>query len=364
MRRRLSTASRRVIDLRSDTVTRPTAAMRSAMQSAEVGDDVWGDDYTTVRLQREAAALLGKEAALFVPSGTMGNIIAAGLHSRGRRGASAVCGDASHIFKYEVGGAAQLWGLSLETVPTQADGTLALGDIRGALRDEDQHYPATALVCLEQTHNLMGGRCLGADLAGVDAYMRSVSALCRERGLALHIDGARLLNAAVALEAEPSELVRRADSVTVCLSKGVGCPAGSVLAGDAQFIEEARRLRKMLGGGMRQVGVLAAPALVGLAEYRETMAQDHRNARRLAVGLDGIGGVDVDVGSVQTNLLFCDLDRRIDGVVLQRRLLDEHGVDMSAGYVVKGASKLRFVTHRDVSDVDIEAVIDAVKASV
>ncbi len=255
------------IDLRSDTVTKPTDAMRSAMASAEVGDDVYGEDPTVNRLEALAAEMLGKEAAVFVASGTMGNLIS--LLSHGARGDEVILGDNAHIFYYEQGGMAAVGGMHPRTVPNLTDGTMALDALEHAIRSEDEHFPYSRIIALENTHNRCGGRVLTAD------YTDAVGALAHAHGMVLHIDGARLWNAAVAQNVTPARLAAAADSVTCCLSKGLAAPVGSVIAGSEPFIRRARRNRKLLGGGMRQAGVIAAAGIVALAEMYDRLAEDH-----------------------------------------------------------------------------------------
>ena len=270
------------IDLRSDTFTLPTPAMRKAMVSAPLGDDVFGEDPTVNQLQALAAERMGFEAALFVSSGTQGNLVS--LLSHCGRGDEVIMGDQAHTFRYEQGGSAAVGGIHPRTLPTQADGSLRLEDIAAAIREDNDHYPISRLVCLENTHNRCGGRYL------TPAYTRSVAELAHRHGLKLHIDGARLFNAAVAQGVDVRELVQGADSVTFCLSKGLSAPAGSVVCGSAEFIRRARRARKVLGGGMRQAGVLAAAGIVALTEMVDRLADDHRHARRLAQGIAGTAG--------------------------------------------------------------------------
>ena len=284
------------IDLRSDTITRPTPAMCMAMANAEVGDDVFGEDPTVIRLEEMAAELMGKPAALFVASGTMGNLVSQLAHCR--RGDEVLLGDQSHVFFYEQGGSAAVGGLHPRTLPNALDGTIDLEMLESAIRPDDVHFPRTGLILLENTHNRCGGRVLPA------AYVQAVGALARKNGLKLHIDGARIFNAAVASDRPPAELVAPADSVTFCLSKALGAPVGSVVCGDAAFIAEARRMRKLLGGGMRQAGVLAAAGIVALKEMAPRLAEDHENARRLAQGLTAIAGLVVDMTTVETNLVY------------------------------------------------------------
>ena len=272
----------RTIDLRSDTVTLPSPAMRRAMAEAPLGDDVYGEDPTVNRLEALAAERVGKEAALLVVSGTMGNLCALLAHCA--RGEEVIVGDQSHIYNYEAGGAAVLGGVAFHVVPTLPNGELPLSELAAAVRDPgDSHEAITRLICLENTHN----RCGGVALA--PAYMRDVQAFARARGLAVHLDGARLFNAAVAQRTDASSITQHVDSVQFCLSKGLAAPVGSIVAGDAAFVARARRIRKLVGGGMRQAGVLAAAGIVALEEMVERMAEDHANARMLAEGLAGAG---------------------------------------------------------------------------
>lgn len=302
-----------IIDLRSDTITQPTPAMRSAMAAAEVGDDVFGEDPSVNRLEQMAAELMGKPAALFVASGTMGNLVSQLAHCR--RGEEILLGDQSHVFVYEQGGSAAFGGLHPHILPNANDGTIALGALEAAIRPDDVHFPRTGLVLLENTHNRCGGRVLAPD------YVDSVGELTRRHGLKLHIDGARIFNAAVALNRPPAALVDPADSVTFCLSKALGAPVGSVVCGRRAFIEEARRVRKRLGGGMRQAGVLAAAGIVSLEEMVPRLAQDHANARRLAEGLATIEGLAVDLAAVETNLVYIKVTRsRLSAPELVARL--------------------------------------------
>jgi threonine aldolase len=268
----------RIIDLRSDTVTHPTDAMRQAMFEAAVGDDVFGEDPTVNRLEVMSAQKMGKEAALFTASGTMSNLIAVLTHTQ--HGNEIILGSESHIFWYEVGGAAALGGVVMRTVPNDNDGQLALGDIEKTIRDKTNiHYPETTLLCLENTQNRCGGAVLTPE------YMDSAVQLAHRHGLRVHLDGARIFNAAVALGIPAVELTRGVDSVGFCLSKGLSAPIGSVLCGSKEFIERARKRRKMLGGGMRQVGVIAAAGIVALETMIDRLAEDHANARKLAEGL-------------------------------------------------------------------------------
>lgn len=339
---------RRIVDLRSDTVTEPTPDMRRAMAEAEVGDDVFGDDPTVNRLEALAAARLGKEAALFVASGTMGNLVAFLTHCQ--RGHEAILGDKSHTFLNEAGGAAALGGIHPRTVPNQPDGTLRLEDIQAAIRGDNVHYPRTRLISLENTHNYCFGTPLGVE------YTRAVGDLARSRGLALHIDGARIFNAAVALGVDARELAAPADSIQFCLSKGLGAPVGSLVCGTRPFIAEARRNRKMLGGGMRQAGVLAAAGLVALTQMGDRLADDHANARRLAQGMAGLPGLIPD--PVHTNLVFFQLAPEVKlteaGFV---RALEERDVRLLS----LGPRRFRAVTHCWIDADDIEAALVAMR---
>jgi len=336
------------IDLRSDTVTHPTPAMREAMYRAEVGDDVFGEDPTVRRLEEMAAERMGKEAALFVASGTMGNLVALLTHCG--RGDEVILGDRSHTFVYEQGGMAALGGITPRPIPNQPDGTLRLEDIRAAIRSENVHYPRTRLVCLENTHNLCDGAPLTAE------YTAAVARLAHSCGLRVHLDGARIFNAAAALNCDVRDLVQEVDSVMFCLSKGLCAPVGSVLCGSADFIYEARRARKVVGGGMRQAGVLAAAGIVALEQMTGRLAEDHARARRLAEGLAQIPGVQV--GPVYTNIFYFWLD----GVPMAPQeflhRLREQGV------LVLGREDGRFraVTHYWITDEDIEATLRAVRA--
>ncbi len=332
---------RRVIDLRSDTVTHPTPEMREAMYRAEVGDDVFGEDPTVNRLERMAAERMGKEAALFVVSGTMGNLVALLTHCG--RGDEAIVGDQSHTFLFEQGGMAALGGITPRPIPNQADGTLRLEEIEGAIRGDNVHFPRSRLVCLENTHNM----CNGAPLT--PEYTAQVARLAHAHGLRLHLDGARVFNAAAALGVDVRELVREVDSVMFCLSKGLCAPVGSLLCGDADFIAEARRARKVVGGGMRQAGVLAAAGIVALEKMTDRLGEDHARAKRLAEGLAQLPGVGVS--PVSTNILYFWLtdETNVSPEEVASRLAER-------GVLVLGREDGRFraVTHYWITDEDIE----------
>lgn len=340
------------IDLRSDTVTHPTPAMREAMYRAEVGDDVYGEDPTINRLETLAADITGKPAALFVPSGTMANAIALLTHCR--RGDEIIMGDRSHTYLYEVGGAARLNGSPARPIPTLPDGTLDRARLAASFLGDDIHEARTGLLCLENTHNMCGGRVLPP------ATLRELAAPARARGLPVHMDGARLFNAAVALGLPASALAAEVDSVMFCLSKGLSAPVGSILAGPADFIAEARRIRKLLGGGMRQAGILAAAGIVALTEMVDRLAEDHANARRLADGLANLPGLDIAPETVETNILFFalrDPDGRPADVAPFVRAAAEAGVLLSGG----DDGRIRAVTHAGLTPADIDTALAALQ---
>jgi len=343
----MSDQEKHIVDLRSDTVTKPTAAMRAAMEAAEVGDDVYGEDPTVNKLEALVAEMLGKEAAVFVASGTMGNLVSVLSHCG--RGDEMILGDFAHIFRSEQGGSAALGGVHPHTVRNQPDGTLDLNDITAAIRPNDPHNPITRLICLENTHNFCGGRVLPAD------YMDSVGNLAHERDLKMHVDGARLWNAAVALNVSPARLLKNADSVSVCLSKGLGAPVGSVVAGSAEFIEKARRNRKVVGGAMRQAGVLAAAGIVAVTEMVERLADDHANAKTLATGLSEIEGIEIDPSTVETNIVFFTLQEPSITPVEMAQKLRSQGVLLNAG----ASRRMRAVLNHHVTAEDVPAVLNA-----
>ena len=336
----------RVVDLRSDTVTHPSPEMRRAMYEAELGDDVYGEDPTLNALEAKAAERLGKEAAVFVASGTMGNLVSVLSHAQ--RGDEIILGNKAHIFRSEAGGASALGGVSFHTIPNDERGMLDLDDIQAAVRPNDPHMPRTALVCLENTQNMCGGATLTQD------DMKSVADVARANGIPVHVDGARIFNAAVALEAPVSELVKDVDSVTFCLSKGLSCPIGSIIVGSEDYILEARRWRKMVGGSMRQVGVIAAAGLVALDNMVERLAEDHSNARKLAHGLAEIPGISVEPDALPTNLVFFDVERE-DWDELHRQLV-ERGVKGGGGQ-----KRWRYVTHYGITESDIDYTLETVR---
>ncbi len=334
-------------DLRSDTVTQPTLEMREAMAMAEVGDDVYMDDPTINALQEKSAAMLGKEDALFVPSGTMGNLLALLVHCQ--RGDEVIVGDCAHIYVNEAGGMSALGGVHPRPIKNQADGTLALDDIRAAIQTEDVHHTITRLICLENTQNICGGVALSAE------YTQEVGKVARENNLSLHIDGARIFNAAAALNVDVKELVAPADSVMFCLSKGLVAPVGSMLVGSQKFIKRARHLRKMLGGGMRQAGILAAAGLISLETMTARLGQDHVRAKILFEGLKQVRGLKLGA-SPQSNMVYFDL---LDEVQLSvNQIVDEM---KKRGVLVDwaGPRRFRLVTHYWVDDVGVEQTLEA-----
>ena len=338
----------RQVDFRSDTVTHPSPEMRRAMAEAEVGDDVFGDDPTVNRLQEMAAERLGKEAAIFVSSGTMGNFVAALAHCD--RGDEMIVGDRAHIFNGEGGGASVLGGIAYHTIPNDERGMLDPDDVQAAIRPIDAHYTRTGMIALENTHN----NCGGAVLTPEDT--KAVADVAHRNEIPLHLDGARIFNAAVYLETPVSELVKDADSVSFCLSKGLSCPIGSVLCGSHEFIERAHRWRKVLGGGMRQVGVVAAAGIVALDGMVERLAEDHTNARRLSRGLAGIPGISIDPDGNHTNLVFFDIVGG-DPAVLARAL-EERGVRGG-----RPTRRWRFALHYGITADDVDYALDVVETT-
>lgn len=341
------------IDLRSDTVSWPTPEMREAMATAPVGDDVYGDDPTVNRLQEDAARMLGKEAGLFVASGTMGNITAALTHCG--RGDEMIVGREAHMFINEAGAASGLGGIHPNIIDVQPDGTLPLAAIRRAVRGEDVHFPSTRLICLENTQGAKGGIPISAE------YTRQVGELAREFDLKLHIDGARIFNAAAALNTPVHELVAPADSVSFCLSKGLCAPVGSVLVGSREFINRANRIRKSLGGGMRQAGVLAAAGLIALHKMSKRLHEDHANACLLAEGLARNPHIQLDVSRVQTNMIYIELNESapITSSELGARLKSEYKI-LIAPY--PGSRRIRLVTHYWITPEHVEQVLSAVSS--
>ncbi len=337
------------VDLRSDTVTQPSPEMRRAIYEAELGDDVYRDDPTVNALEEKAAAMLGKEEGLFVTSGTQGNLVSMLAHAQ--RGEEVVVGDQSHIFRNEAGGASVLGSLFLFPIKTNEIGFLEPDDIRAATNPDDYHVPPTRLLCIENTHNHSNGQPLNQQ------QVRAMADAAREGGMLVHVDGARLFNAAISLGVDASELIEPVDSATFCLSKGLSCPIGSVVVGDSDFIDRARRWRKMLGAGMRQVGVVAAAGIYALDHMIERLAEDHDNASKLAFGLAEIEALRLNPDRVKTNIVYFNVPPGSGRAISAR--MRERGISVSPGDPV-----MRMVTHYGISSEDIDYTLMAMRESV
>jgi threonine aldolase len=341
----------KTIDLRSDTVTHPTDEMRQAMYKAEVGDDVFGEDPTVNRLEELAAQKMGKEAALFTPSGTMSNLLA--VLSQTRHGDEIILGSEAHIFWNEVGGAAALGGVILRTVENKPDGTMNIRIAEEAIRSQNIHYPPTTLLCLENTQNRCGGSALTAD------YTAEICKMAHSHGLKIHLDGARIFNAEVALGVSAATLAAPADSVCFCLSKGLSAPVGSLLCGSKDFVMRARKLRKMVGGGMRQAGVIAAAGIVAIEKMVQRLAEDHDNAKKLALGIASIKGMMIDPSEVQTNIVMFEPSENMEapGFI---KLMQGAGVL----FTYPGGHRVRGVVHRMISATDIDEALLRIKQAI
>lgn len=337
----------RIVDLRSDTVTQPTQAMREAMYRAEVGDDVYGEDPTVKRLEELGAAKLGFPAALFAASGTMGNLLALLAHTK--KGDEVFLEEESHIYYYEVGGMAALGGLLPRLIKGER-GKITPQALREAHRGTNIHFPEPALLCLENTHNRGGGSCY------TPQEMATLVDCARELGLRVHVDGARIFNAAVACGCDVKELVQGVDSVQFCLSKGLGAPMGSLLVGSEDFISRARKWRKMIGGGFRQIGIMAAAGIVALETMVDRLAEDHRLAKKLALGLAEIPFIKVNPEEVETNIVVAYLDEKLITVPQFVAGINKQGVKAN-GY---GSNRIRFVTHKDVNEADIDYALQVI----
>ena len=338
------------IDLRSDTVTRPTPAMREAMAKADVGDDVYAEDPTVNRLQEMAAVRTGKEAALYVPSGTMGNLASILAHCQ--RGDEVMLGDKSHTFLYEAGGISALGGIHSRQLTNQPDGSLLLSELEEGLRGPDSHFPPSRLISLENTHNRCGGT------YQTPAYFRQVSEFARSHGLKLHLDGARIFNASVVQGVDVKEFTQHVDSLTFCLSKGLAAPVGSLICGTREFIQRVHRQRKVLGGGMRQAGILAAAGIVALETMVERLSEDHARARALAERLGKMRGLVIDMGGPATNMLFLSLAESVPMSAKEvAEKLKERGVLVG----VVGARQFRLVTHYEITDAGVDQATAAFK---
>jgi len=338
----------RQVDLRSDTVTHPTPEMRQAMFEAEVGDDVYGEDPSVNRLEAMAAERLGKEAAVYVASGTMGNLVSVLAHAG--RGDEIILGDKAHIFRSEAGGVSALGGVAFQTIPNDERGMLNPDDVAEAIKPPNLHFTRTAVVAVENTHNGAGGTVLTPE------DIKLIADVAHAADVPVHMDGARVFNAAVALEAPVAELVKEVDSLTFCLSKGLACPVGSVICGTEEYIAQARKWRKIVGGSMRQAGIIAAAGVVALDTMVDRMADDHANARKLANGLNEIEGISIEPDKLPTNLVFFEVNHP-DRAGLARKL-NERGV------LGGGAQKRwRYVTHYGITEEDIDYTLDVFKTA-
>ena len=338
----------RQVDLRSDTVTHPTPEMRQAMFEAEIGDDVYGEDPSVNRLEAMAAERLGKEAAVYVASGTMGNLVSVLAHAG--RGDEIVLGDKAHIFRSEAGGVSALGGVAFQTIPNDERGMLDPDDVAQAIKPPNVHFTRTALVALENTHNGAGGAVLSPE------DIKLIADVAHAADVPVHVDGARVFNAAVALEAPVAELAKDVDSITFCLSKGLACPVGSVICGTEEYIAQARKWRKMVGGSMRQAGIIAAAGIVALDTMVERLADDHANARKLANGLNDIDGISIEPDKLPTNLVFFEIAH--PDLAGFARKLNERGI------LGGGAQKRwRYVTHYGITEDDIDYTLDVFEAT-
>ena len=338
-----------IIDLRSDTLTNPTKAMRKAMSEAEVGDDVFSEDPTVNQLEKIAAERMGKEAAIFVPSGTMGNLIS--ILSHCERGDEVILGDQSHIFLNEVGGLSALGGIHPHIIKNEPDGTLDLKTIEQKIRTSDIHYPPTRLITLENTHNY----CMGSPIS--PEYMRQVGNLAQKYNLKIHIDGARIFNAAIALKLDVKDLLCEADSVMFCLSKGLSAPVGSIVCGSKNFIHKTRKWRKMVGGGMRQSGHLAAAGIIALNDLTERLKEDHFNAQKLAQGLARLKRIVLKPELIKTNIIFFSLEHSNINPETFLENLEAQGIKI----LMIHEGVFRIVLHREISETQVELVIKAMK---
>ncbi len=340
------------IDFRSDTVTWPTPAMREAMKQARLGDDVYGEDPTVNLLEKEAAGRVGKEAGLFVASGTMGNL--AGILSHAHRGDETICAADGHVLQWEAGGMATIGGIVPRPLPTDRQGRMDLDQVEAAVRGDDPHLPRSRLILVENSFGARNGFPVPPD------YFDAIRAIADRHGMAVHLDGARLFNAAAALGLEPADLTRSVDSVTFCLSKGLCAPVGSVLCGSKEFIHQARRVRKSLGGGMRQAGVLAAAGLISLNEMTGRLGEDHANARRIALGLAKIQGIDLETENIRTNIVYFALEPAcpLSAADLVERLQRDFGVWLGA----EGPRSLRACTHYWVGQKEVDRLLQGIKS--
>ncbi|XP_077300476.1 uncharacterized protein LOC143921178 [Arctopsyche grandis] len=355
-----------IVDLRSDTLSRPTNSMRESMSRAVVGDDVYGEDPTVSTLEKKIAIMLGKQAALFVPSGTMANLISIMVHCN-KRGTEVLVGDKSHIFKYEQGGASQIAGVMVTTLKNETDGTFNLEDMERHVRGEDIHEPKTTMVVVENTHNMCGGKVIPMD------WIEKLATVAKKHSLILHMDGARLFNATQYLNEDPVNVVKHFDSISVCFSKSLGAPVGSAIVGSFSFIRQARRMRKVLGGGMRQAGVIAAPAIIALDEIVPALIGDHRRLRFLAEAINAMRSptFTVDLKNLQTNILMLDIDQKCSVVSkavverlqtvtqgeLDKGVVTQDGEGIIVKIIARDDKTLRVTTYYEISDIDINYTI-------
>lgn len=340
--------TKKIIDLRSDTVTKPTPEMREAMARAEVGDDVYGEDPTINRLEALGAEMVGKEAALFVPTGTMGNQVS--VMAWTNRGDEIILESSAHIYMYEVGGPAVLSQVQIRPV-TGYHGAMDPEDVKSAIRTANIHFPRTSLICMENTHNRSGGCVIPLD------NMKAIYDLAKEQGVSVHLDGARVFNTATSLGVDVKEVTRYTDSVQFCLSKGLCAPVGSLVAGPRPFVDRARKCRKLLGGGMRQAGILAAAGIIALEKMVSRLSEDHANAQKLARGLSEIPGLGIDMSTVQSNMVAVEVKGVGMDEVEFSAFMKERGVLFNASLPYK----VRMVTHHDVSSEDIDEAIERIK---
>ena len=344
-----------MIDLRSDTVTLPSDEMREAILSAKLGDDVFGEDPTVNKLEAKASKIMGKDAGLLIPSGTMGNLVSILVHCQ--RGTEIILGDKSHTFMYEAGGISAFGGVHSRQLKNQADGTINIEEIKSAIRADNDHFPKTSAITLENTHNLCNGSPLSLD------YIEDVAQIAHNNDMKLHIDGARIFNAVVALDVDVKNLVTSADSVTFCLSKGLSAPVGSVICGSKEFIYHARRNRKALGGGMRQAGIIAAAGIYSLDNMLDQIKEDHKNAQRLAEGIDKIEGLWIDLENIKTNILYFDIEKgkdRGEKLARQTKNIEIYPFEITQDNVRFFESRpghFRLVTHYGITREDIEKTL-------
>ena len=344
-----------IIDLRSDTVTLPSHEMREAIASAKLGDDVFGEDPTVNELEAKSAKIMGKENGLLVPSGTMGNLVSILVHCQ--RGTEIILGDKSHTFMYEAGGISAFGGIHSRQIKNQIDGTIKIADIQSAIRMDNIHFPKTSAIALENTHNLCNGSPLSL------GYLQDIAHIAHDNDIKLHIDGARIFNAAVSQNLDVKDLVADVDSVTFCLSKGLSAPVGSIICGSKEFIYHARRIRKALGGGMRQAGIIAAAGIISFNKMIGQIQEDHQNARQLAEGIDHIKGLSIDKEKIKSNILYFDIDKtssRSEKLNLQTKNIDTYPFEISLDnihFFESRPSRFRLVTHYGITRKDVDKTL-------